>query len=60
MLKDLHKEDIKASIRKQFRTIRAFEERNGLPRGSVHEVLRGRRWKRVEVAVEAALTGGTA
>ncbi len=56
-LAELHPEDIKAELRKQFRTIRRFEEENGLSRGSVHEVLRRRRWAKVERAIEKAIFG---
>lgn len=56
----MHKEDVKAGLRKQFGTITAFEKASGLPRGSVHEVLRNRRWAKVERAIEAALLGGGA
>ncbi|WP_425475247.1 helix-turn-helix domain-containing protein [Sphingomonas silueang] len=37
-----HPEDIKAAIRKRFRTIAAFERSAGLPKRSVKDVLRGR------------------
>lgn len=55
MLAHLHKEDIKAALRKDWGTIRAFEVAHGLSRGAVHEVLRRRRWKKVEELIEAAL-----
>ncbi|AMU90495.1 helix-turn-helix domain-containing protein [Sphingopyxis macrogoltabida] len=55
-LADIHPEDIKASIRKQFGTIRNFELSKGLPRGSVHEVLRRRRWARIERAIESVIS----
>jgi lambda repressor-like predicted transcriptional regulator len=38
----MHPEDIKAALRKKYRTVRAFEEAEGLPQGSVRDVLRGR------------------
>jgi lambda repressor-like predicted transcriptional regulator len=55
-LADMHPEDIKASIRKQFGTIRNFELSRDLPRGSVHEVLRRRRWARIERAIESVIS----
>lgn len=54
-LATLHKEDIKAGLRKQFGTVRAFEIAQGLPKGSVGEVLRNRRWSKVERAIEAVI-----
>lgn len=54
-LADMHPEDIKASIRKRFGTIRNFELANDLPKGSVHEVLRRRRWARIERAIESVI-----
>ena len=57
MLAEMHKEDIKAALRKQFGTVRAFELAHDLPRGSVSEILRNRRWAKVEKAVEAVING---
>lgn len=56
-LSEMHREDIKAALRKKYGTIRQFEIANGLTRGSVHEVLRQRRWAKVERAIEAAIFG---
>ncbi len=47
----MHKEDVKAAIRKRFRSVRAFEAAHGLPDRSVSDLLRGRRSRRVEEAV---------
>ena len=55
MLKGLHYEDIKASIRKKWGTLSAFEKANGLYPKSVHNHFRGLRNKKVEAAVEAHL-----
>jgi lambda repressor-like predicted transcriptional regulator len=55
MLSGMHKEDVKAALRKKFGTVTAFEVAAGIPRGSVHEVLRNRKWRRVEDAISAAL-----
>lgn len=52
---EMHKEDIKSELRKRFGSIRQFEIEHDLPKGSVHEVLRKRRWKRVELAIESVL-----
>lgn len=37
-----HPEDIKAAIRKRFKSVAAFERAKGLPARSVKDVLRGR------------------
>jgi lambda repressor-like predicted transcriptional regulator len=47
----MHNEDVKATIRKKFGSVKAFEAANGLPRGSVYEVFRNRRWAKVEKAI---------
>jgi len=41
MAKVIHKEDIKAALRKQFGTINAFQEANGLRGQAVRDLLRG-------------------
>lgn len=46
--KSVHKEDIKGALRKRFGTLKAFEEKRGLPPTSVKDVLRGRSSQRVE------------
>ena len=56
-LAELHHEDIKAELRKQYGTIRQFELDKNLPAGSVHDVLRRRRWAKVERAIEAVIFG---
>lgn len=55
MIANMHREDIKAGLRKRYGTVRAFEIAHGLPRGAVTEILRSRKWRRVEDAVERAL-----
>lgn len=55
MLDGLHYEDIKAAIRKKYRTLNAFERANGLPLDSVHDWYRGRKSKRVQRAIERHL-----
>lgn len=55
MLPTMHPEDVKAGIRKRYGTVAEFERAKGLPPKSVTEVLRGRAWKRVSDAIEAAL-----
>ena len=64
MLGSMHKEDIKAALRKKFGTIAAFEKARGLPKKSVHDVLRRRPrgWVEAVIAAELALgdsAGGT-
>lgn len=54
-LAKMHREDIKAALRKRYGTIRKFEIDHDLSRGAVHEVLRNRRWAKVERAIEKAL-----
>lgn len=51
----MHPEDIKASLRKRFGTVFAFEKIKGLPKRSVADVLRGRPNARVTKAIEDAL-----
>lgn len=55
MLATQHPEDIKAALRKRYRSVAAFEREKGLPAKSVTEVLRGRKSARVSTAIEAAL-----
>lgn len=55
MLATMHKEDVKAAIRKRYGTVAEFERQKGLPAKSVAEILRGRSWRVVTEAVEAAL-----
>ncbi|MFC5372857.1 helix-turn-helix domain-containing protein [Brevundimonas faecalis] len=51
----MHKEDIKAAIRREHGTVLKFEENHGLPAGSVKDVLRGRSSARTEGAIAALL-----
>lgn len=53
----MHKEDIKAAIRKRYGSLLAFELAKGLPATSVKDVLRGRAvWQaRVAIAEEVGL-----
>lgn len=55
MAKTLHKEDIKAELRKRFGTLVAFEAKAGRPAGSVKDVLRGRASSETEAAIAAVL-----
>ena len=54
-LRDMHPEDVKAAIRKKFGTLAAFNAAHGLPKLGASEVLRGRKSKRIEDAIEAVL-----
>lgn len=38
----MHPENIKAEIRKKYKSLSAFERQLGLPRGSARDVLRGK------------------
>ncbi|WP_066666999.1 MULTISPECIES: helix-turn-helix domain-containing protein [unclassified Sphingomonas] len=60
MLSQMHPEDVKAAIRKRFRTISNFESQKGLPEKSVHDTLRGRTSGRVAAAIEAVLAENAA
>jgi lambda repressor-like predicted transcriptional regulator len=59
MFASMHPEDVKAALRKRFKSVAAFERAKGLPAKSVTEVLRGRKSARVSTAIEAAITGPT-
>lgn len=52
----MHPEDIKASIRKRFGSVFAFEDANDLPRKSVSDFLRGRPNQRVKDAIAKTLS----
>ena len=54
-IEDLHPEDVRAAIRKQFGTIKAFEIERGLPASGVQDILRGRTSARVREAIESVL-----
>lgn len=47
----LHREDIKAKLRKRFRSVTKFEQAMGLPPKSVSDVLRGRSSAATERAI---------
>lgn len=51
----LHREDIKAELRKRFGSVAAFEARNGLSRDAVSDLLRGRSSMPTAEAVAGAL-----
>jgi len=51
----VHSEDIKAALRKGFKSLAAFEIAKGLPTGSVKDVLRGRASAATESAISDAL-----
>lgn len=55
MIAGLHNEDIKASIRKKYGTLNAFERAHGLPHNSVSAWMRGNPSRPVRSAVEAHL-----
>lgn len=55
MIYGSHPEDIKADLRKRFRSIAAFERAYGLPERSVKDVLRGRSRPKVALAIADAL-----
>ena len=57
---DLHPEDIKATLRKQFGSVFAFEDARGLPRKSVSDFLRGRPNQRVASEIAKVLPHGQA
>lgn len=55
LIHEVHPEDIKAAIRKRYRSLLAFERIEGLPRQAVTELLRGRKSARTEAAVRRVL-----
>jgi Ner family transcriptional regulator len=50
-----HREDIKAALRKKFKSLTAFEQQLSLPVGSAKDVLRGRAVSRTEKAISVAI-----
>lgn len=55
ILTAMHPEDIKAEIRKRFRSVAEFERTHGLPAKSVTDLMRGYKSARVAEAIEAAI-----
>lgn len=55
----MHKEDIKATIRKRYRSLAAFERANFLGKESVTDVLRGGSNRRTRAAIERLLQEDT-
>lgn len=55
LIDDMHKEDIKAAIRKRYRSLAAFERANLLGKESVTDVLRGGSNRRTREAIERLL-----
>jgi len=55
LIESLHKEDIKAAIRKRYGSLAAFERAHKLGKSSVSEILRGSTNQRTAKAVEQFL-----
>ena len=55
LIDEYHPEDIKAAIRKRYRSIGRFEVAENLAKGSVAEILRGRKTARTEKAIRRVL-----
>jgi lambda repressor-like predicted transcriptional regulator len=55
MANAFHPEDIKAEIRKRYRTVAAFERQLQLPARSVKDVLRGKSRPRIALAISTEL-----
>lgn len=55
LIGQLHKEDIKAKIRKRYRSLAAFERANFLGKESVTDVLRGGSNRKTLAAIEQLL-----
>lgn len=53
--KDFHPEDVKAAIRKRFKSLDKFEREHGLFRGAVNDLLRGKVTARTADLVNAVL-----
>ncbi|TVV76143.1 helix-turn-helix domain-containing protein [Sphingomonas solaris] len=51
----MHREDVKAALRKTYGSVFEFERLHQLPRKSVSDVLRGRPNQRVTSAIEKVL-----
>lgn len=51
----MHREDIKAALRKRHGSLVAFEQKSDLPKGSVKDVLRGRAVSQTERAIASDL-----
>jgi lambda repressor-like predicted transcriptional regulator len=54
---DMHREDVKAAIRKRFGSIKDFAEAHNISVWGVHDFLRGRPNKRAARAIESMLIG---
>jgi len=54
-LPDMHPEDIKAEIRKRFRTVAAFERHFSLPAKSVNDLMRGNKSQRVAETIQSVI-----
>jgi lambda repressor-like predicted transcriptional regulator len=55
LIDEFHPEDIKAAIRKRYRSLGAFERALGLPKQGVSEILRGRTSARIERAIRRVM-----
>ncbi|WP_454280499.1 hypothetical protein [Sphingomonas sp. Marseille-Q8236] len=55
MMASIDKFDAQAAIKRRFGSVAAFERAAGLPRKSVHDLLRGRKSAKVEKAVKKVL-----
>lgn len=53
--RDFHPEDVKAAIRKRFKSMDKFEKEHGLFRGAVNDLLRGKVTARTAAVVNAVL-----
>jgi lambda repressor-like predicted transcriptional regulator len=51
----MHAENVKAELRKQFGSVRAFEQQKGLAADSVRNVLKGKTSRRTAAAIADAL-----
>lgn len=55
LLDQFHREDIKAAIRKRYRSLQRFERAENLTKGSVAEILRGRKSAKTEEAIRVVM-----
>ena len=55
-LSTTHPEDIKAALRKRYKSVASFERQHGLPPKSVSDLLRGRKSARVMEAVQSGIS----
>lgn len=59
LIDEVHPEDIKAAIRKRYRSLRRFEAAENLAHNSIADIFRGRKSARTERAIRRVLADET-